>query len=100
MDIQAQEIRAIRLVRVALQRGYMISLYPGDDLSKPYIKDSVDSAVALEVHFAERVTVVISGGDGATFLLSYGGDSYAAPITSYSRTPLGESIYDTVMGHK
>lgn len=91
----------MRLVRAALRRGHMVSLYPGDDLSQPYIKDSVDDSVVSEVHFAERVTVVVRGDhrvSGCTFLLVYGGDSMEAPIRSYTHNTMGEVLFAEAMG--
>lgn len=94
----AQEIRALKLIRVALLRGCAVSLYPGDDLKSPYVKDSVDFTELSDVVMFERVTVVCSRGraSGATFFLVFGGGEAEAPFRAYSRNHLGRDIYTTV----
>ena len=108
-NIEVEEIRAIRLIRFAIEDGYKISLYPEDDLSEPMLKDCAHLGKLKEcIHASDRMTVVIRrhvvNEDakfprvvGATFVLIYGGAN-AGPISERTHNEVGEHYYRRVMG--
>lgn len=107
MNTASEEVRALRLLKKALTEGFLVSLYPEDDMTDPLHKDSRDyEALKLDVHACEVMTVVIRktlGSDddrkrvGASFLLVYG-NGEDGPIADHTDNEIGNRFYHHVMG--
>ncbi len=104
MSVKDEEMRAIRLIRLALDEGFTVSLYPEDDLSDPLHKDSTDyEALKADVHACDMMSIVIrqpmagaQKGPGAWFLLIFGnGDD--GPISDYTDNEIGNRFFNEVM---
>ena len=95
---QAEEMRAIRLLREAINAGYVVSLYPEDDMSDPIHKDSVDlAALSADVHACDMMTVRIEKDrQGASFLLVFGNDE-DGPISDHTDNEIGGHFFKLIM---
>lgn len=105
----AEEMRAIRLVRMAIQEGWLVSLYPEDDLSEPMHLRSRDAKAIIEDLFAcDCMTLMLSkrlgSGNGkrevgATFFLVYQGpDDPDGPISDHTDNDIGKRFYNIAYG--
>lgn len=105
----AEEMRAIRLVRKAVEEGWLLSLYPEDDLSDPLHIRTRDVEAVIEDLFAcdcmtLKLSKRLSSGNGrrevgATFFLVYqGAYDPDGPISDHTDNDIGKRFFNIAYG--
>lgn len=105
----AEEMRAVRLVRAAVEEGYVLSLFPEDDMEDPLHYRSRDAEAIIEDLFAcDEMTLQLSkrlgSGNGkrevgATFFLVYQGNQDPdGPICDYTNNDIGKRFFNICYG--
>lgn len=104
-----EQMRAIRLIKAAIQEGYLISLYPEDDIDDPLHFESRDAEAIIEDLWAcdmmtVRLTRKLQSGNGkrtvgATFALVYQGeDDEDGPISDHTDNDIGRRFFNIAYG--